>query len=100
MNRMSKIILVKRCSECPYQINTKLDAGYLFGCKKKANIVYDTIGGMEFDTHPQCPLRSTEPLLEALEDYKMIPDKHNVIGKIDNITYNKLRNALGGNDNV
>ena len=53
-------VLPVRCSECKYQtINEELDAGTLFGCSKKETIVYDTIGGMKFDRHHNCPLTST-----------------------------------------
>ena len=52
-------VLPVRCSECKYQtINEELDAGTLFGCSKKETIVYDTIGGMKFDRHHNCPLTS------------------------------------------
>ena len=95
---MNKSILLidtpKRCAECKFQDSSRLSNSTLFGCKAHNRIVYDTVGGMEFDRHPQCPLQDTTKLLEALNKM-MIP---NLRYGEDTIEY-KLYKVLSGEDN-
>ena len=71
---MNKSILLidtpKRCAECKFQYSSRLSNSTLFGCKANHRIVYDTVGGMEFDRHPQCPLQDTKELLELFDSIK------------------------------
>lgn len=98
----------KSCSECKFCETNSInkDRGCVFD-------VWLDIHTKEYETsrHPQCPLQDTTELLEALEiskkdEYTSVVDtgfhiysNQVKVRLVREETYNKLRNALGGNDN-
>jgi hypothetical protein len=96
---MKSILVIdtpKNCSECKL---AKLG----FQCsviKGFHSIKYQIINK---EIHPQCPLQDATELLEALEKLKPSGwrlDEQSQTEYIKENSYNKLRNALGGNDEL